>query len=49
MSHGPGLDAESVLRNPRTGVVVVDGTWRVRHANRAVESIAGCTRAAIIG
>lgn len=49
MSHDADIDAESILEESPDGVVVVDGAWRVRYANRAVEGIAGRARPAIVG
>ena len=49
MAHDAGIDAESVLEESPDGVVVVDATWRVRYANRAVEGIAGRARPEIVG
>jgi PAS domain-containing protein len=49
MSHPTGIDAESILEESPDGVVVVDETWRVRYANRAVEGIAGRARTEIVG
>src|SRR5688572_11857868 len=49
MSQNAGIDAESILEESPDGVVLVDGTWRVRYANRAVEGIAGRARTEIVG
>jgi diguanylate cyclase (GGDEF)-like protein/PAS domain S-box-containing protein len=49
MSHKTEIDAEAILEESPDGVVVVDGTWRVCYANRAVEGITSCARTAIMG
>jgi diguanylate cyclase (GGDEF)-like protein/PAS domain S-box-containing protein len=49
MSYTTGIDAQSILEESPDGVVVVDGEWRVRYANHAVEGIAGRERPAIVG
>ena len=49
MAHHADIDAESILEESPDGVVVVDGTWCVRYANRSVEGIAGRARPEIVG
>jgi diguanylate cyclase (GGDEF)-like protein/PAS domain S-box-containing protein len=49
MAHNTGIDAESILEESPDGVVVVDVSWRVHYANRAVERIAGRARSDIAG
>lgn len=49
MSDTAGIDAGSILEESPDGVVVVDASWCVRYANRAVEDIVGRERTAIVG
>jgi diguanylate cyclase (GGDEF)-like protein/PAS domain S-box-containing protein len=48
MAHDAGIDAEAILEESPDGVIVVDGDWRVRYANHAVEGIAGRSRPEIL-